>query len=122
MFEEKFIAFENSRKHMQEGSSFSLNDDESSGKALGIINENSEGFGSVIMLFGSGGVLRGFTKRAFPYTNLTNVDDLLKVPDFIAGVTNRIFEDHSSWWDVLCNIDTGKFTTVKGHCDSFIWN
>ncbi|CAG8778088.1 20673_t:CDS:2, partial [Gigaspora rosea] len=46
MFEEKFIAFENSRKHMQESSSFSLNDDESSGKGLGIINENIEGFGS----------------------------------------------------------------------------
>ncbi|CAJ0844011.1 6051_t:CDS:10, partial [Entrophospora sp. SA101] len=62
---------------------------------------------------GSGGVLRGFTERAFPYTNLTNVDDLLKVPGFIAGVTNRIFEDHSSWWDVLCNIDTGKITVSK---------
>ncbi|CAJ0918556.1 1444_t:CDS:2 [Entrophospora sp. SA101] len=62
---------------------------------------------------GSGGVLRGFTERAFPYTNLTNVDDLLKVPGFIAGVTNRIFEDHSSWWDVLCNIDTGKITVIN---------
>jgi hypothetical protein len=28
-------------------------------------------------------------------------------------VTNRIFEDHSSWWDVLCNIDTGKITVSK---------
>ncbi|CAB4409813.1 unnamed protein product [Rhizophagus irregularis] len=62
---------------------------------------------------GSGGVLRGFSERAFPYTNLTNVEDLLKVPGFIAGVTNRIFEDHSSWWDVLCNIDTGKITVSK---------
>ncbi|CAG8826485.1 10445_t:CDS:10, partial [Gigaspora margarita] len=241
MFEEKFTAFENSRKHMHEGSSFSLNDDESSGKGLGIINENIEGFGSgdyvivseeereklkrgtyidlapnlsknkdrhffetkveyngiklpirvpltvnpeevgdfsliklittfnppspapfnhpfhphldssgnqtqpIILLLnalltqkriiflgqghpsgdvanyvlsacamgsGSGGVLRGFTERAFPYTNLTNVDDLLKVPGFIAGVTNRIFEDHSLWWDVLCNIDTGKITVM----------
>ena len=34
-------------------------------------------------------------------------------PGFIAGVTNRIFEDHSSWWDVLCNIDTGKITVSK---------
>ncbi|CAG8625896.1 6909_t:CDS:10, partial [Ambispora leptoticha] len=62
---------------------------------------------------GSGGVLRGFSERAFPYTNLTQLDDLLKVPGFIAGVTNRIFEDHSSWWDVLCNIDTGKITVSK---------
>lgn len=27
---------------------------------------------------GCGTVLRGFTERAFPYTNLTSVDDLLK--------------------------------------------
>ncbi|CAG8614057.1 4479_t:CDS:2, partial [Dentiscutata heterogama] len=243
MFEEKFTAFENNRKHVQESSTVSLSDqlsDEISGKGLGIINENSEGYGSdyvivseeereklkrgtyidlapnlsknkdrhffetkvvyngiklpirvpltvnpeevgdfsliklittfnppspapfnhpfhphldssgnqtqpIILLLnalltqkriiflgqghpsgdvanyvlsacamgsGSGGVLRGFTERAFPYTNLTNVDDLLKVPGFIAGVTNRIFEDHSSWWDVLCNIDTGKITVM----------
>ncbi|KAG9299886.1 hypothetical protein G9A89_005415 [Geosiphon pyriformis] len=62
---------------------------------------------------GSGGVLRGFSERAFPYTNLKQLDDLLKVPGFIAGVTNRIFEDHSSWWDVLCNIDTGKISVSK---------
>jgi len=34
-------------------------------------------------------------------------------PGFIAGVTNRIFEDHSTWWDVLCNIDTGKIIVSK---------
>jgi hypothetical protein len=28
-------------------------------------------------------------------------------------VTNRIFEDHSDWWDVLCNIETGKITVSK---------
>ena len=28
---------------------------------------------------GAGGVLRGFTERAFPYTNLTNLDELLKL-------------------------------------------
>ena len=28
-------------------------------------------------------------------------------------MTNKIFEDHSSWWDVLCNIDTGKITVSK---------
>ncbi|CAG8583499.1 13259_t:CDS:2, partial [Racocetra fulgida] len=176
MFEEKFVAYENSRKHIQEGSTISLNEqlsDDSSGKGLGIINENSESFGSgdyvivseeereklkrgtyidlapnlsknkdrhffetkvvyngiklpirvpltvnpeevgdviadyvlsaCAMGSGSGGVLRGFTERAFPYTNLTNVDDLLKV----------IFEDHSTWWDVLCNIDTGKIIVSK---------
>ncbi|CAO3644707.1 unnamed protein product [Mucor hiemalis] len=62
---------------------------------------------------GCGTVLRGFTERAFPYTNLTSVDDLLKCPGFIAGVTNPTYEEHTSWWDVLCNIDTGKITVSK---------
>ncbi|KAI9247594.1 docking domain of Afi1 for Arf3 in vesicle trafficking-domain-containing protein [Helicostylum pulchrum] len=62
---------------------------------------------------GCGTVLKGFTERAFPYTNLTSVDDLLKCPGFIAGVTNPTYEEHTSWWDVLCNIDTGKITVSK---------
>ncbi|KAI9496916.1 docking domain of Afi1 for Arf3 in vesicle trafficking-domain-containing protein [Zychaea mexicana] len=62
---------------------------------------------------GCGTVLRGFTERAFPYTNLTSVDDLLKCPGFIAGVTNPTYEEHTAWWDVLCNIDTGKITVSK---------
>ncbi|ORX72283.1 spindle pole body interacting protein [Linderina pennispora] len=48
---------------------------------------------------GGGGVLRGFANRAFPYTNLTNLDTLLSFPGYIAG-----------WWDLLCNINTGKIT------------
>ncbi|KAI9251940.1 docking domain of Afi1 for Arf3 in vesicle trafficking-domain-containing protein [Phascolomyces articulosus] len=62
---------------------------------------------------GCGTVLRGFTERAFPYTNLTSVDDLLKCPGFIAGVTNPTYEEHTAWWDVLCNIETGKITVSK---------
>ncbi|CAO3633463.1 unnamed protein product [Cunninghamella blakesleeana] len=62
---------------------------------------------------GCGTVLRGFTERAFPYTNLTSVDDLLKCPGFIAGVTNPTYEEHTAWWDILCNIDTGKITVSK---------
>ncbi|RCH82369.1 hypothetical protein CU098_008114, partial [Rhizopus stolonifer] len=58
-----------------------------------------------------------FTERAFPYTNLTSVDDLLKCPGFIAGVTNPTYEEHTSWWDVLCNISTGKIT-VSHHIES----
>lgn len=34
-------------------------------------------------------------------------------PGFIAGVTNPTYEEHTSWWDVLCNIDTGKITVSK---------
>lgn len=62
---------------------------------------------------GSGGVLLGITQRAFPYTNLVNVDNLLEVPGFVAGVTNPTFEDHPTWWDILCNIDTGKILISK---------
>ncbi|KAK1750696.1 spindle pole body interacting protein [Echria macrotheca] len=56
----------------------------------------------------SGGVLRGFTRHAFPYTDLTKVDDLLNVPGFIAGVTNPTFEHHPEWWDLLCDLPSGK--------------
>ncbi|KAF9114811.1 hypothetical protein BGX27_009759 [Mortierella sp. AM989] len=62
---------------------------------------------------GSGGVLRGFPERAYPYTNLAGIDHLLTCEGFIAGVTNQLFEDRTAWWDVLCNIDTGKITVSK---------
>lgn len=58
----------------------------------------------------SGGVLRGFTRHAFPYTDLTKIEDLLKVPGFIAGVTNPTFEHHPEWWDLLCDIPKGRMT------------
>ncbi|KAJ2906826.1 putative spindle pole body interacting protein [Zalerion maritima] len=56
----------------------------------------------------SGGILRGFTRHAFPYTDLTKIDDLLNVPGFIAGVTNPTFEHHPEWWDILCDLPSGK--------------
>ncbi|KAI1419996.1 docking domain of Afi1 for Arf3 in vesicle trafficking-domain-containing protein [Xylaria sp. FL1777] len=56
----------------------------------------------------SGGLLRGFTRFAFPYTDLTKIDDLLKVPGFIAGVTNPTFEMHPEWWDLLCDLPSGR--------------
>jgi hypothetical protein len=56
----------------------------------------------------SGGVLRGFTRHAFPYTDLTKIDDLLKVPGFVAGVTNPAFANHPEWWDLLCDLPTGR--------------
>ncbi|KAF4343041.1 mesA [Fusarium beomiforme] len=56
----------------------------------------------------SGGILRGFTRHAFPYTDLTKIDDLLNVPGFIAGVTNPTFELHPEWWDVLCDLPSGR--------------
>ncbi|WPG97917.1 protein mesa [Acrodontium crateriforme] len=56
----------------------------------------------------SGGLLRGFTRHAFPYTDLTKIDDLLQVPGFIAGVTNPAFAHKTEWWDVLCDLPTGR--------------
>ena len=56
----------------------------------------------------SGGVLRGFTRHAFPYTDLTKIDDLLKVPGFVAGVTNPAFANHPEWWDILCDLPSGR--------------
>ncbi|KAF2271023.1 spindle pole body interacting protein [Lojkania enalia] len=56
----------------------------------------------------SGGLLRGFVRYAFPYTDLTKIDDLLKVPGFIAGVTNPAFAHKPEWWDLLCDLPTGR--------------
>ena len=56
----------------------------------------------------SGGILRGFTRHAFPYTDLTKVDELLKVPGFIAGVTNPAFANHHEWWDLMCDLPSGR--------------
>jgi hypothetical protein len=65
----------------------------------------------------SGGILRGFTRHAFPYTDLSKIDDLLKVPGFVAGVTNPTFENHPEWWDLLCDLPTGRMkisTRIEG--------
>ncbi|GAA5874615.1 hypothetical protein JCM3774_004662 [Rhodotorula dairenensis] len=62
---------------------------------------------------GCGAVLLGIEHRAFPYTNLSNLDNLQHIPGFIAGVCNPAFADRPSWWDVLCNIETGKVTVSK---------
>lgn len=56
----------------------------------------------------SGGILRGYTRHAFPYTDLSKIDALLNVPGFIAGVTNPTFELHPEWWDLLCDLPTGR--------------
>ncbi|GAM21359.1 hypothetical protein SAMD00019534_045330, partial [Acytostelium subglobosum LB1] len=51
--------------------------------------------------------LKGIRERTFPYTNLVYLD-FLSVPGYITGVTNPMFEEHPEWWDILCNIGTGK--------------
>ncbi|KAJ3410535.1 hypothetical protein HDV05_003665 [Chytridiales sp. JEL 0842] len=57
---------------------------------------------------GGGSVLRGFAERCFPYVSLAGIDNLLAVPGFIAGVTNPMFIEQTTWWDVLCDINTGR--------------
>lgn len=56
----------------------------------------------------SAGILRSFTTNAFPYTDLSKVDELLSAPGYIAGVKNPAFEHHPTWWDVI--IDLENFT------------
>lgn len=51
----------------------------------------------------------GLIANSFPYTNLCYLD-FLSVPGFIAGVSNPVFEERGEWWDVLCNIQTGRVT------------
>lgn len=55
----------------------------------------------------SGGILRSFVTNAFPYTDLSKVDDLLSSPGYIAGVKNPAFGHHSSWWDILIDLEAG---------------
>ncbi|RKP22708.1 hypothetical protein SYNPS1DRAFT_31665, partial [Syncephalis pseudoplumigaleata] len=31
-------------------------------------------------------------------------------PGYIAGVTNPAFKDHPEWWDILCDVKTGRIT------------
>lgn len=54
----------------------------------------------------SGGILRSFNSFAFPYTDLSKVDDLLSSPGYIAGVKNPAFERHQDWWDVIVDTES----------------
>ncbi|GAA99631.1 uncharacterized protein L969DRAFT_86901 [Mixia osmundae IAM 14324] len=62
---------------------------------------------------GGGAILQGFVRRAFPFANLGIQSVLETVPGYIAGVTNSVFEIHADWWDILCDIETGKITVSK---------
>lgn len=53
----------------------------------------------------AGGVLRSFVTNAFPYTDLSKVDELLSSPGYIAGVKNPAFGHHPSWWDILIDLE-----------------
>eukprot|EP00742_Colponemidia_sp_Colp-10_P003963 GILJ01004226.1.p1 GENE.GILJ01004226.1~~GILJ01004226.1.p1 ORF type:complete len:811 (+),score=125.65 GILJ01004226.1:46-2433(+) len=51
--------------------------------------------------------LRGLTLRIFPYADLNNLD-FLSVPGYIAGVTNPMFEQRTAWWDICCDLSSGR--------------
>ena len=53
--------------------------------------------------------MRGLVRRAFPYINLHNMS-FLGVNGFIAGATNLIFQEREMWWDILCDLETGRVT------------
>lgn len=59
--------------------------------------------------------LRGTKRRAYPYTNLTNLEGLLSTDGYIAGVSNPIFAQRSQWWDVCCDISEGKVRISPGY-------
>lgn len=61
---------------------------------------------------GCGAGWRGIVRRCFPYANLGLIDELERVPGYIAGVTNPRFEELRAW-DVLCNIETGRISVAK---------
>ncbi|PVV04120.1 hypothetical protein BB560_001389 [Smittium megazygosporum] len=66
------------------------------------------------LVIGSGGgsVLKALKYKIFPYASLASIDRLSKLNSYIAGVTNPIFEEKKSLWDLLFNINTGE---VKVH-------
>eukprot|EP01062_Namystynia_karyoxenos_P043592 TRINITY_DN31931_c0_g1_i1.p3 TRINITY_DN31931_c0_g1~~TRINITY_DN31931_c0_g1_i1.p3 ORF type:complete len:296 (+),score=100.32 TRINITY_DN31931_c0_g1_i1:1364-2251(+) len=46
--------------------------------------------------------------RVFPYTSLTCMSAWQSVPGCIVGATNPMFQSRPEWWDVLCDLDTGR--------------
>ncbi|KAN0011867.1 hypothetical protein ACTFIU_007438 [Dictyostelium citrinum] len=55
--------------------------------------------------------LKGTRERCFPNINLHHqilIDKLPPSTGVILGVSNPVFEERSEWWDILCNIGTGK--------------
>lgn len=60
--------------------------------------------------------LEGQLQRAYPYSNLTNLK-FLEDAGYIAGVTNPIFEQRPTWWDLNCNIASKELLFAPGYQD-----
>eukprot|EP01033_Poteriospumella_lacustris_P011525 gene11525-8209_t len=57
--------------------------------------------------------LTNLIRRTYPYANLTDLT-FLETKGYIAGVTNPMFQQRESWWDVLCVLDLPN-NTGSGH-------
>lgn len=65
--------------------------------------------------------LTNLIRRTYPYANLTDLT-FLETKGYIAGVTNPMFQQRESWWDVLCVLDlpnnTGTVITAEDKKES----
>lgn len=65
--------------------------------------------------------LTNIIRRTYPYANLTDLT-FLETKGYIAGVTNPMFQQRESWWDVLCVLDlpnnTGTVITAEDKKES----
>jgi hypothetical protein len=62
----------------------------------------------------------GILKRIHPYKNLYDLD-FLKSNNCIYAVTNPIFKNKTDYWDIMCEVDSGKVTQsekFKQHLNS----
>lgn len=62
----------------------------------------------------------GILKRIHPYKNLYDLD-FLKSSNCIYAVTNPIFKNKTDYWDIMCEVDSGKVTLsekLKSHMNN----
>ena len=64
----------------------------------------------------------GYINRLHPGSSLTNLDFLEKIPNCIYSVTNPIFREKKEWWDILCEVETGKIAISDKNKESGIIN
>jgi hypothetical protein len=46
--------------------------------------------------------------KCYPYANLTDLSFLEAPNGYVAGVTNPMFKSKETWWDLMCDMETGK--------------
>jgi hypothetical protein len=63
-----------------------------------------------VAIASGGDLIPGVSDRCFPYASLANVEQLVKIKGFVAGVSNPVFEEQQSWWDICVNLTSQKMT------------